>query len=58
MAESRGFWRTVVRIQHEKIHPWVGLRNAIGVVLPLLIAHYFGSLASGLALATGALNVS
>jgi uncharacterized membrane protein YccC len=58
MAESRGFWRTVVRVQHEKIHPWIGLRNAIGVVLPLLIAYWAGSLATGLALAVGALNVS
>ncbi len=58
MAESRGFWRTVVRIQHEKIHPWIGLRNAIGIVVPLLIAYASGSLAIGLALATGALNVS
>ena len=52
------FWRTVVRVQKEKVRPWIGLRNAAGVILPLAVAAAAGSLASGLAMATGALNVS
>ena len=52
------FWRTVVRVQKEKVRPWIGLRNAAGVILPLAVAASAGSLASGLAMATGALNVS
>jgi hypothetical protein len=52
------FWRAVARVQKEKIRPWIGVRNAAGVILPLAAAAAAGSLASGLALATGALTVS
>lgn len=58
MGAWPGFWRTVVRIQSDKVRPWIGLRNAVGVILPLGVGIAAGSLAGGLAMATGALNVS
>lgn len=52
------FWQTLTRFQRDKVTPWIGLRNTIGVIAPLSIAAYLGSLHAGLAVATGALNVS
>jgi uncharacterized membrane protein YccC len=43
------FWQSVTRIEWEKSNPWMGLRNALGVVL---------SVPAGLNAATGALNVA
>lgn len=52
------FWQTVTRYQAEKVTPWLGLRNAVGVTLPLALGLATGAVASGLIVATGALNVS
>jgi uncharacterized membrane protein YccC len=52
------FWRTIVSFQPEKIVPWIGARNAIGVGSPLAVCAALGAISSGLALGTGALNVA
>jgi uncharacterized membrane protein YccC len=52
------FWRTVIRFQSDKLTPWLALRNALGVALPLAAGVALGQVAVGLAIATGALNVS
>lgn len=52
------FWQTVVRFQKAKVTPWVALRNTIGLTLPLIAGVALGQVAGGLAMATGALNVS
>ena len=52
------FWRAVTRFERNKIIPRVALRNAIGVALPLGIGVLAGFTLSGVALASGALNVS
>jgi len=52
------FWQTVVRFQTDKLHPWLALRNALGVALPLAAGVALGHVNGGLAMATGALNVS
>ena len=52
------FWQSVVRFDGNKMTPWVALRNTVGVVLPLIAGAALGSLSGGLAMSTGALNVS
>ena len=51
-------WDLIRRVQTDKISPWVGLRNALGVALPIAAGVAAGSVPTGLALATGALNVA
>jgi uncharacterized membrane protein YccC len=52
------FWQTVTRFQDDKVAPALGLRNALGVAIPLVVGLAAGSLLSGLAVSTGALNVA
>jgi uncharacterized membrane protein YccC len=51
-------WEMVTRLQRDRIAPWIGLRNAIGVGLPLAVGVAAGSIPMGLAVAVGALNVA
>jgi uncharacterized membrane protein YccC len=53
-----GFWDNITRFDPHKVSPWLGLRNALGVVLPLAAGAIMGTIPSGLVMATGALNVS
>jgi uncharacterized membrane protein YccC len=52
------FWNTVIRFERSKVTPWIGLRNALGVALPLIVGVAIGQTAGGLLAAVGALNVS
>jgi uncharacterized membrane protein YccC len=52
------FLKTVTRFEKEKIAPWIALRNAAGVAIPLAAGYLLGSPRAGLALASGGLNVS
>jgi len=52
------FWRGVFRYEKIKVLPWLALRNAVGLAIPLTIGVATGHAASGLVGATGALNVS
>jgi uncharacterized membrane protein YccC len=52
------FWNTVIRFERSKVTPWIGLRNALGVALPLIVGAAIGQTAGGLLTAIGALNVS
>jgi uncharacterized membrane protein YccC len=52
------FWNTVIRFERSKVTPWIGLRNALGVALPLIVGVGIGETAGGLMTAIGALNVS
>ncbi len=54
----RSFWQTVFRFQSEKINPWIGFRNTIGLAVPLAIGAALGNVTGGVIGATGALNVS
>jgi uncharacterized membrane protein YccC len=62
MRDRRTVWsafrENVGRFQADKVTPWIGLRNAVGVVLPLAIGAWMHTLPSGLLVATGALNVA
>jgi uncharacterized membrane protein YccC len=52
------FWNTVIRFDRSKVSPLIGLRNALGVALPLTVGAAIGQTAGGLLAAIGALNVS
>jgi uncharacterized membrane protein YccC len=53
-----GLWRIVTHVDHSKINPWQALRNTAGVVAPLIVGFVLGMPRGGLAMASGALNVS
>jgi uncharacterized membrane protein YccC len=52
------FRQSLTRFDRSKLAPWVALRNTIGFALPLVGGFAFGHPLGGLAVATGALNVS
>jgi uncharacterized membrane protein YccC len=52
------FLQGVIHFDTTKMEPWIGLRNALGVCLPLAGGIALGMPLGGLALASGALNVS
>jgi uncharacterized membrane protein YccC len=52
------FWQGVLHVDTAKMEPWIGLRNAAGVSAPLLAGIVMGMPLGGLAVASGALNVS
>jgi uncharacterized membrane protein YccC len=52
------FWRGALRVDTAKMEPWMALRNAVGVSLPLAAGIVMGMPLGGLAVASGALNVS
>jgi uncharacterized membrane protein YccC len=51
-------WQSVVRFQADKVNLWLGIRNSLGVALPLAAGAAAGSISGGLIMATGALNVA
>ncbi len=52
------FWRALTHFDRKRINFWRGLRNALGITLPLAVGVYLGHVGSGLVAATGALNVA
>ena len=52
------FQRGVLHVDTAKMDPWTAARNAIGVALPLAVGIAIGMPLGGLAVASGALNVS
>jgi len=52
------FWRGVLHYESAKVAPWLGLRNAAGVALPLAVGVAAGHATGGLIAASGALNVA
>ena len=55
---ARTFWKTVTRLDWSKVAPWMALRNAIGVALPLAVGTAIRNPGGGLIMSLGALNVS
>ena len=51
------FWRTLTRLELDKVVPGRAARNAIGVAVPLAAGYLFGSMSAGLVVSSGALNV-
>ena len=54
----RTFWRILTTFDAAKLTPYQALRNSIGVALPLIAGYLLGMPRGGLAVASGALNVS
>jgi uncharacterized membrane protein YccC len=52
------FWRGVLHVDTAKMEPWIAARNAVGVAAPLAVGIAMGMPLGGLAVASGALNVS
>ncbi len=51
-------WRKIIHFDLGRMRPWVALRNAIGVTLPLAVGVALGMPLGGLAMSAGALQVS
>src|SRR5215467_6169222 len=56
--KARALWKLLTHFDHAKINPALALRNTAGVVLPLVAGFALGMPRGGLAMASGALNVS
>ena len=52
------FWRALTHFDRKQIDFWMGLRNAVGITLPLAVAVDLGYPGSGLVASTGAINVA
>src|SRR6267143_5034444 len=61
-AGSSEWWRRLIQIvlqfDKKKMQPQMALRNTAGVILPLIAGYALGMPRAGLAMASGALNVS
>ncbi len=57
-ASLRAIWPTLTRVDKSKINTWLAFRNAIAVAVPLSIGIALHKPLAGVAIATGALNVS
>ncbi|MGA2420314.1 MAG: FUSC family protein, partial [Candidatus Acidiferrum sp.] len=55
---AQSFWRVLTKFDHTKVSAYRALRNAAGVVLPLIAGYALGMPRGGLVVASGALNVS
>ena len=56
--KARTLWKLLTHFDHAKMNPALALRNMAGVVLPLAVGFAMGMPRGGLAMASGALNVS
>lgn len=57
-STKQSLWRVLSKFDRSKLSASRGLRNAAGVALPLIIGYALGMPRGGLAVASGALNVS
>jgi uncharacterized membrane protein YccC len=55
---ARAIWRLLTHFDHAKMIPSLALRNTAGAVLPLVVGFALGMPRGGLAMASGAINVS
>src|SRR5882757_2322505 len=58
VSQARVIWRLLTHFDHSKMVPSLAVRNAAGVILPLVVGFALGMPRGGLAMASGALNVS
>ena len=56
--QGRAIWKLLTHFDHSKMNPALALRNTAGVILPLVVGFALGMPRGGLAMASGALNVS
>src|ERR1700747_314729 len=58
MRPLEALWQIVTHVDRSKINVAQALRNTLGVVAPLIVGQMMGMPRGGLAMASGALNVS
>ena len=51
-------WQSVTSFQADKVTPWMALRNAVGIAIPLAVGTASGAISSGVTMSMGALNVA
>lgn len=54
----RALWQNLTRVDRSKINTWIALRNSLAVAIPLSAGIALNHGLAGVAIATGALNVS
>src|SRR5512140_3507588 len=54
----KALWRALIHFDRNRINVWMGLRNALGIVLPLVVGVRLDHVGSGLVACTGARNVA
>src|SRR5216684_5882814 len=57
-SPMKALWQIVTHVDRSKVNAWQALRNTAGVVAPLIAGYAMGMPRGGLAMASGALNVS
>lgn len=57
-APRAALWDAVIRFESGKVRPWMGIRNTLGIVLPVVIGAVMGDTAGGMIAGIGALNVA
>ncbi len=57
-GQARAIWKLLTHFDHSKMVPSLAIRNTAGVILPLVVGFALGMPRGGLAMASGALNVS
>ncbi len=58
LSKWQVFWQGILHVDTAKMDRWIALRNGMGVALPLAVGIAIGMPLGGLAVASGALNVS
>src|SRR5579864_4722509 len=58
MPAWRAFRQSITAFQAEKVTPWLALRNATGIAIPLAVGAATGSISTGVVMGMGALNVA
>src|SRR5215475_7782297 len=58
MRPLEALWQIITHVDRSKINVAQALRNTLGVVAPLIVGQMMGMPRGGLAMASGALNVS
>lgn len=53
-----GFWSQLTRFDRSKVNPWIALRNAVGVAIPIGLAVAAGQPGYGILAGLGAMNTS
>ncbi|HEY1343007.1 MAG TPA: hypothetical protein VGF59_36140, partial [Bryobacteraceae bacterium] len=56
--KAPGLWQAIVHFDRTRISPWIALRNAIGIALPLGYEVFAQNPGGGVVAALGALNVA
>src|SRR5882724_9033009 len=57
-APRKALWDAMLRFESEKVHLWMGLRNTIGIMIPIAAGALLGNATRGMTGGMGALNIA